>query len=96
MGKEKKKLKIEGMMERTQVAAYLESLVAGLKDGALHIQAGQESAVLTPPTVVDFEFEVASKKDKEKLSIEISWKLGDKAAQQDVSISSTSPRLDVV
>lgn len=76
----KNKLEIEGIMERSQVIAYLENLVEGLKAGSVHIQAGHETAVLTPPNIVDFEMEVGQKKEKSKISLEISWRTDGKGA----------------
>lgn len=74
-----KKMKVEGVMELSQAITYLENVLDSLKQGQLVLEAGQESLVLSPPSIVDFEMEVARKKDKEKFQVEISWKTGSKA-----------------
>lgn len=69
----KRKVKIEGSMDRAQVAAHLEDIVKSLSSGALHVRVGEESVLLSPGRVVRFEMEASQKRDKEKLVIEIGW-----------------------
>lgn len=69
-----KKIKIDGLMELGKACGYLEDLLASLKQGTLHVAVGADSITLVPDGIVDFEMEVSQKKEKEKLSIEFSWK----------------------
>ncbi len=69
-----KKIKIDGLMELNKACGYLEDLLASLKQGKLHIAVGADAITLVPDGIVDFEMEVSQKKEKEKLSIEFSWK----------------------
>lgn len=78
----KDKLKIDSIMPLDQVISKLEELLGSLKSGCLNIQLGQETMQLTPAGVVDFEMKVAKKKDKEKLSLEISWEPDQNQAMQ--------------
>ena len=82
------KLKVEGIMELSQALAYLEQVVASLKQGAIAIEAGEETITLSPENVVEFEMEASQKKDKEKFALEISWKKdGSLIKEGDVKIS---------
>lgn len=86
----KDKLKIDSIMPLDQVIGKLEELVTSLKNGALNIQLGTEALQLTPCGVVDFEMKVSKKKDKEKVSLEISWEVDQNQAMQ---ISANEPSM---
>jgi amphi-Trp domain-containing protein len=73
----KNKVTIEGRIERTRLVEQLESLVASLKAGTVCVRQGDESVRLCPAPIVEFEMEASQKKDKEKLSLKISWKAGE-------------------
>ncbi len=88
----KDKLKLDSIMPLDQVISKMEELVASLKQGVLNIQLGQETLRLTPPRVVDFEMKVSKKKDKEKVSMEISWEADQ---NQGLQISATDPGLKI-
>jgi amphi-Trp domain-containing protein len=75
MEKERNKIKIEGVMQLSEVIANLEKLVADMKAGTVSLSAGDESLTLNPSVLVNVEMKAAQKKDKEKFSLEISWKL---------------------
>ncbi|MBG0774978.1 MAG: amphi-Trp domain-containing protein [Desulfovibrionaceae bacterium] len=70
----KRKIELDGATELKQVAAYLESIVKGLKAGTLHVQLGADTLDLQLPSVVDFEMSVSQKKEKEKITVELSWR----------------------
>jgi len=84
----KDKLKIDSVMPLDQVISKLEELASSLKNGSMTIQLGQESMQLRPSGVVDFEMKVSRKKDKEKVSLEISWEVEQSQAMQ---ISAEAP-----
>lgn len=86
----KDKLKIDSVMPLDQVISKLDELATSLKNGSLRIQLGQETMQLTPSGVVDFEMKVSKKKDKEKVSLEISWEADQNQAMQ---ISAQAPDL---
>ena len=93
----KNKIEIEGVMELSRVIAYLENLLEGLKSGTVYVQAGTEAATLCPPSIVDFEMEVAQKKDKSKITVEIAWKQDAKTGLgEGVKIGSSGPDIEVV
>lgn len=74
MEKDKEKIKIEGVMQLTEVIANLEKLVDDMKLGLVTLAAGDESLELRPSVLVNVDMKAARKKDKEKFSLEISWK----------------------
>ncbi|THB68693.1 MAG: amphi-Trp domain-containing protein [Desulfovibrio sp.] len=92
----KNKVEIEGTMELTQVATYLEDLLKGIKAGTVHVQLGGDSVLLHPKSIVDFEMEVTQKKEKEKITLEMSWKTdGTTGPGSGVTISSSGPTLEI-
>jgi amphi-Trp domain-containing protein len=68
------KVKLEGVMELREAVARIEALASGLKEGKVVFAGENESLTLTPSRVVSAEFKAGQKKDKEKISLEISWK----------------------
>lgn len=97
MSSNKNKVEIEGTMELTQAVAYIEDMLKGLKAGTVHVQFGVDSVLLHPKSVVDFEMEVSQKKDKEKITLEVTWKTeGPLGPDADVKISTggLAPKAD--
>lgn len=74
MEKDKEKIRVEGVMQITEVIANLERLVADMKTGLVSLSAGDESLELRPSVLVNVDMKASRKKDKEKFSLEISWK----------------------
>ncbi len=83
MGKKELKVKLKGELD--QAIAYLESIVSSLKEKKVVIQKDDAYVVLTPEDFVSMEIEAEEKKDKQELSIEISWKSAE--VMSDVSTS---------
>lgn len=73
MDKEKKQVELEEKMEKDRAINYLEKLIEGLKAETLCIQSGDDLVTLKPPSSICFSLEAVTKKDKEKLKIELSW-----------------------
>jgi len=74
MEKDKEKIKVEGVMQITEVIANLERLVSDMKTGLVSLSAGDESLELHPSVLVNVDMKASRKKDKEKFCLEISWK----------------------
>lgn len=70
----KKEVKLKGVMDRNQVAAYLEDLLAGLKAGEVKVQQGEQFVTLHPQQMIDVEIEASVKKNKEKIEMEFVWR----------------------
>lgn len=89
----KNTVKIDSLMELSRVITTLEEVLASLKRGALNISLGDDSVTLVPPPVVDFEMELEEKKDKAKLSLEISWRKDKRAMAAGMTIGPASPTI---
>lgn len=74
MEKQKNKIKVEGVMQITEVIANLEKLAADMRAGLVTLAAGDETLTLTPSVLVSVDMKASQKKDKEKFALEISWK----------------------
>lgn len=73
MDKEKKQIELEEKMEKDRVIDYLVKLIEGLKSETLCIQSGGELVTLKPSSFICFSLEAVTKKEKEKLKLELSW-----------------------
>ncbi len=69
----KKGIELKGTMEYQAVVYFLEDIVASFKERTVCIQKGDDHITLKPTDSIDFEVEAASKKNKQKLTIELSW-----------------------
>ncbi len=74
MGKDKHEVSTKVIMQVKDVIAYLEDLTASLKAGQVCVQQGNEFVTLKPAEAIEVEVEAVQKKDKEKFTLEISWK----------------------
>ncbi len=93
MGKEKREVSIKAIMEIKQFTSYLQDLMASLKEGKVCVQQGNEFVFLTPGELIEVEVEATQKKDKEKFSLELSWKTDGRGSSEisDLRISSEEP-----
>lgn len=71
MGKDK--LKLKNVMTRDELVSYLESILAGLRQGALILDNEERPLILRPSDSIEAEFEIKQKSDKEKLEFKLSW-----------------------
>ena len=70
----KQEISMEKTMTTKDVIAYLEQVVEGLKNGQLIVQKDDRILLLNPPAIMEVEVEAKQKKNKEKFSLELSWK----------------------
>lgn len=70
----KQSVSMEKTMNLQETIAYLEELVTSLKVGRIEIAEGEKRVILCLPNVLDVEVEAKHKKDKQKLTLELSWK----------------------
>jgi amphi-Trp domain-containing protein len=100
MGKKEAEMKAKIGIETA--IEHLENLLSGLKKGAIYVKQGSDVMQLNPSKSVKLEVEAKSKKGREKISIQLSWKLdeaGDPGdgksvmddAEENFSISSAAP-----
>lgn len=98
MGKDK--LKSKNTMTRDDLAAYLETVLAGLRQGTLILDNEERPLILRPSDSIEAELEIKQKSDKEKLELKLSWvpnrmqPLSPVATQLDAPVLSSSPTGD--
>lgn len=71
MGKDK--LKSKTLMTRDDLAAYLETILAGLRQGSLILDNEERPLILRPSDSIEAELEIKQKTDKEKLELKLTW-----------------------
>jgi amphi-Trp domain-containing protein len=71
----KKEIELKKMMPKEEFIAYLENLLESFKSGQVVVQSGDHLLNLKPPAVFEVTVEAKQKKDKEKLSFKMAWKL---------------------
>jgi amphi-Trp domain-containing protein len=92
----KKELKVKMIGELNDVIAQMEAVINSLKEGKVVIQKNNSFISLTPQDQVTLEIEAEQKKDKEELSIELSWRSADIItgdSSTGLSISSNEPEI---
>lgn len=71
---EKSKVKIDEKMSRDVLAECLRSMARDLDNGLVGLCNGDQTIVLSVPTVIPVEIEAKQKANKEKIAIEITWR----------------------
>ncbi|WP_421903155.1 amphi-Trp domain-containing protein [Maridesulfovibrio sp.] len=75
MGKEgKAKVSLKKKVGQDEAIAILEDILKSFKAGNMVIQNGEESVTLIPSDEISMEIKAKTKKLKNKLSMELSWK----------------------
>ena len=91
---DKKKLEFRGTLTPEQVRDHLSAIGASMVEGQVVLQSEGRHIVLEAAPSADLEISAEQKKDKAKLSIEISWRLPTQAIISDegLMISSEAPK----
>jgi amphi-Trp domain-containing protein len=82
----KESFKLKGLVSHTEVVTQLEELLQGFKTRELCLGDAKTRLTLTPSDALDLKIEGKIKKDKQKLSIEIAWRLPE-GAPLEVSVA---------
>jgi amphi-Trp domain-containing protein len=69
----KGKIKSKHTMTRENLAAYLENLLTGLRQGTLILDDEERPMVLRPSDPIEVEVEIKQKSDKEKVELKLTW-----------------------
>ena len=69
----KGKIKSKHTMTRENLAAYLENLLTGLRQGTLILDDDERPMVLRPSDPIEAEVEIKQKGDKEKVELKLTW-----------------------
>lgn len=92
----KKEVSVRGTMPPKAIITVLEDLLESFKKGQVVIQNGSEFVTLKPSEQISMELEAGQKKEKEKLTLELSWQRPvEMAPEQDKAfkISAVEPPL---
>jgi len=90
----KKEINFKKEMEVTEVVSYLKALAESLEAGKVVVDVGDQVVSLTPAGEIELEVEAKRRENREKLSLNLRWKLKlpeEKPAEQKLEISSTEP-----
>ena len=94
MSKKELKVKTKGGLE--EAISYLKALTSSLKEKKLVIQKESSFITLSPKDEVSLEIEAEQKREKENLSIKLSWKNEDvilQSPEANLIISSKEPKM---
>ena len=83
----------KALLETEQAVSYLEELVRSLRKGVVYIRHGEDQIELTPGDALEIELEASAKKGKQKVSLELSWRLIPPASDEPggLSIGASDP-----
>lgn len=70
------KLQYEASLSTPEAIAYFESVIEGLKKGAVHFRHGGQTLTVTPTKAVTVEISAARKSQKQKIRFELCWDSG--------------------
>ncbi|MDQ7031252.1 MAG: amphi-Trp domain-containing protein [Desulfonauticus sp.] len=70
----KDKISVEQVLKLEKVITYLEGLLEGFKAGKIVVEHEGKVMNLKPAELVEVEIEAKQKPDKEKFSLELSWR----------------------
>lgn len=68
-------MEFKSTMDKEQVAVLLEDLARSIRKGTVCAQQDPEFLTLSPTEIIEVEFEAGQKKGKEKIGLELSWRL---------------------
>lgn len=71
----KREIEIKTVLGREEAARYLQELAQCLAGGRIVVQRGAEYVELRPSGSLELTIEAAGKKDKEKVSLELAWRM---------------------
>ena len=93
--KKKNEVKIKKTMDQAAAMELLGNLKESMNNGTLCIEYESNFVTLKPTEFVKVEIEATQKKDKQKLSIEFSWKDKPKETKpvSELKISSSEPEV---
>lgn len=92
----KQEIKIKQTMEVGTVTEILKDLVNSFEEGTICFEKEDEFVTLRPGRTVAVEIEAGVKKDKQKLSVELSWRQvePEKEDAPFIRISSQEPEME--
>jgi amphi-Trp domain-containing protein len=70
---EKQKISVKKVLEYKDAVSYIEDLAKSFRSGTIVLESGEEHVVMKPSAQVAVKVEAKTKKDKQKISFELSW-----------------------
>ena len=88
----KKEFEHESYQDGQSVCEYLETIIAGIREGRLQVADGNEELELRPNGLMRFEVRATERSDRSRLSLRLSWKPGrEKEPDPDDPLRITAP-----
>jgi amphi-Trp domain-containing protein len=72
--KPKKEISVDAEVSLSTAVEYLQAVLGGLDAGVVTVQHGDHAVTVKPESVVNLQIEAKHKKDKEHLSLSLSWR----------------------
>jgi amphi-Trp domain-containing protein len=85
---EKQKISVKKVLEYEDAVSYIEDLAKSFRSGTIVLESGEEHVVMKPSAQVAVKVEAKTKKDRQKISFELSWS---EAEAADLKIGDTRP-----
>ncbi len=92
---ETNEIRVKKEMERGQAIEYLQAVINSMRQGRVTIEHADETLALTPPAGVTVQVKARRKRDKESVSVKLSWEVPgetEEAAASDLRISADEPK----
>lgn len=70
---DKQKINVKKVLEYKDAVSYIEDLAKSFRSGTIVLESGEEQLVMKPSAQVAVKVEAKTKKDKQKISFELSW-----------------------
>lgn len=71
------KLRFKSTLAREEAAAYFEAIVAGMRNGSIHMKQGGDAMDLELPSFVKVDVRATRKGGRASLSFELQWRAED-------------------
>jgi len=86
-------IRVKSEVDLDRAISYLQDIVSSLKQGRICVQRAEEALTLNPPSAVSVQVKASKKKDRESISLKVSWR--PRAVEGDgetgLRISATAP-----
>jgi amphi-Trp domain-containing protein len=70
---DKQKINVKKVLEYKDAVSYIEDLAKSFRSGTIVLESDEEQLVMKPSAQVAVKVEAKAKKDKQKISFELSW-----------------------
>ncbi len=85
-----KEFEHESIQDNQTIADYLKSLIEGFEKGQISLNGSSDQLDLFPNNLLNFTLKAKRKSDKNKLTLQFSWKTANSVNKPNSTISITS------